>query len=91
MDTILSNSKRANKLLTELFELSRIDVGIPLKTGKEPILQAVRRYAPSLCRSSSMKASNMNLIFPKKSVYVMPGFRSNSSRVILNLRTMNAG
>ena len=61
LEIILNNSKRANRLLTELFELSQLDSPeFSLKLAKQISANISGSCAASLCRSWSAKDSNTN-------------------------------
>ncbi len=85
IDVILSNGKRANQLLTELFELSRLDSPeFLLKPVKTDICEYTRLICAELVPQIEHEGFKYEFDIPEESVYVLLD-PHQFSRVIQNL------
>lgn len=85
MEVILNNSKRANKMLTELFELSRMDSpDFALKLEKTDICECVRQICGELVPQLERAGFRYEFDIMEESVYVMLD-ADRFGRIIQNL------
>ena len=84
LEIIHNNSKRANRLLAELFELSQIDSPeFSLKTAKQISANLSGKYVPNLYRCWSARGSNTDLIFAENVFVLLDADRFG--RILQNL------
>lgn len=82
---ILNNSKRANRMLNELFELSKIDSpGFSLKQEKTDICEYIRQACAELVPQLEREGFKYEFDIPEESVYVMLD-KDQFIRIIQNL------
>jgi signal transduction histidine kinase len=85
LEVILSNSKRANKLLTELFELSQMDSPeFSLKLAKTDICEYIRQICGELVPQLEREGFRYEFEIIEESVFVMLD-TDRFSRIIQNL------
>ncbi|HHT94802.1 MAG TPA: HAMP domain-containing histidine kinase, partial [Clostridiaceae bacterium] len=85
LEIILNNSKRANQLLTELFELSQLDnPEFSLKPAKTDICECIRQICAELVPQLEREGFKYEFDIPEESVFVMLD-TDRFSRIIQNL------
>ena len=85
LEIILNNSKRANRLLTELFELSQLDSPeFSLKLAKTDICEYIRQLCGELVPQLEREGFKYEFDIPEDSVFVMLD-TDRFSRIIQNL------
>lgn len=85
LEVIFNNSKRANKLLTELFELSQLDSPeFSLKTTKTDICEFIRQICGELVSQLEREGFRYEFDILEESIYVMLD-SDRFSRLIQNL------
>ena len=89
--TILNNSKRANRLLTELFELSQMDSPeFSLKLEKTDICECLRQICGELVPQLEREGFEYKFDIPEEGIFVMLD-TGRFSRIIQTLPTMQCG
>ena len=83
--TILNNSKRANRLLTELFELSQMDSPeFSLKLEKTDICECLRQICGELVPQLEREGFEYKFDIPEEGIFVMLD-TGRFSRIIQNI------
>jgi signal transduction histidine kinase len=85
LEVILNNSKRANRLLTELFELSQMDSPeFSLRPVKTDICEYIRQICGELVPQLEREGFKYEFDIPEESIFVMLD-TDRFSRIIQNL------
>ncbi|MGI6280315.1 MAG: sensor histidine kinase, partial [Acutalibacteraceae bacterium] len=85
LKAIYQNSLRANRLLNEMFELSKMDSpDFSLKLNKTDICEALRQICAELVPQIESKGFNYKFDIPDKSIFVMLDYE-RFGRIIQNL------